>query len=42
MADLVAAVRLPISAHQRAAGTQVVTDLLVLRRRGGRARRRPG
>ena len=33
-ADLVAAVRLPISAHQAAAGTQVITDLLVLRRRG--------
>ena len=33
MADLVAAVRLPMSAHQRAAGTQVITDVLVLRRR---------
>ena len=33
MADLVAAVRLPMSAHQRAAGTQVITDLLLLRRR---------
>jgi N12 class adenine-specific DNA methylase len=33
LADLVTAVRLPGSAHQRAAGTQVVTDLLVLRRR---------
>ncbi len=33
MADLVAAVRLPSGAHQRAAGTGVVTDLLVLRRR---------
>ena len=32
-ADLVAAIRLPGSAHQRAAGTSVVTDLLVLRRR---------
>lgn len=32
-ADLVAAVRLPMSAHQRAAGTQVITDVLVLRRR---------
>ena len=33
MADLLAAVRLPMSAHQRAAGTQVITDVLVLRRR---------
>ncbi|MEU9019216.1 hypothetical protein [Actinomadura sp. NPDC048394] len=33
LADLVGAVRLPTSAHQRAAGTDVVTDLLVLRRR---------
>lgn len=33
MADLVAAVRLPSSAHQKAAGTQVITDVLVLRRR---------
>lgn len=33
LADLVTAIRLPGSAHQRAAGTQVVTDLLVLRRR---------
>jgi SAM-dependent methyltransferase len=33
MADLLAAVRLPASAHQRAAGTQVITDLLLLRRR---------
>jgi SAM-dependent methyltransferase len=33
MADLVAAVRLPMSAHQQAAGTQVITDVLVLRRR---------
>ncbi|HST81415.1 MAG TPA: methyltransferase domain-containing protein [Kineosporiaceae bacterium] len=32
-ADLVAAIRLPITAHERAAGTKVVTDLLVLRRR---------
>ena len=30
MADLVAAVRLPMSAHQKAAGTQVITDVLVL------------
>ena len=34
MADLVAAVRLPMSAHTKAAGTQVITDVLVLRRRG--------
>ena len=33
LADLVGAIRLPPSAHQRTAGTQVVTDLLVLRRR---------
>jgi hypothetical protein len=33
LADLVAAVRLPSGAHQRAAGTKVVTDLLILRRR---------
>src|SRR6266571_8105738 len=33
LADLVGAVRLPSGAHQRAAGTRVVTDLLVLRRR---------
>ena len=32
-ADLVGAIRLPSGAHQRAAGTGVVTDLLVLRRR---------
>jgi N12 class adenine-specific DNA methylase/SAM-dependent methyltransferase len=32
-ADLITAIRLPGSAHERAAGTQVVTDLLVLRRR---------
>ena len=33
LGDLVAAVRLPMSAHQKAAGTQVITDVLVLRRR---------
>jgi SAM-dependent methyltransferase len=33
LADLAAAVRLPSGAHQRAAGTAVVTDLLILRRR---------
>jgi SAM-dependent methyltransferase len=33
LADLVGAVRLPSGAHQRAAGTAAVTDLLVLRRR---------
>jgi adenine-specific DNA methylase len=32
-ADLITAIRLPISAHQRAAGTQVISNLLVLRRR---------
>ena len=33
LADLAGAVRLPTGAHQRAAGTSVVTDLLILRRR---------
>lgn len=33
MADLLGAVRLPSGAHRRAAGTDVVTDLLVFRRR---------
>ena len=33
LADLVGAVRLPTGAHRRAAGTDVITDLLVLRRR---------
>ncbi|MEV6928445.1 UvrD-helicase domain-containing protein [Dactylosporangium sp. NPDC051485] len=33
LADLVGAVRLPSGAHQAAAGTDVVTDLLVFRRR---------
>ncbi|MER7759452.1 SNF2-related protein [Streptomyces sp. NPDC097619] len=33
MADLVGAVRLPAGAHQKAAGTDVVTDLLLFRRR---------
>jgi predicted RNA methylase len=33
LADLAGAIRLPGGAHQRAAGTSVVTDLLVLRRR---------
>jgi N12 class adenine-specific DNA methylase len=33
LADLVCAVRLPGRAHRRAAGTDVVTDLLILRRR---------
>ncbi|MFC3399304.1 hypothetical protein ACFOEP_12885 [Microbacterium amylolyticum] len=33
MADLVGAVRLPSGAHRRAAGTEVVTDLLVFRKR---------
>lgn len=34
MADLVGAVRLPSGAHRRSAGTEAVTDLLILRRRG--------
>jgi hypothetical protein len=33
LADLVGAVRLPSGAHRQAAGTDVVTDLLILRRR---------
>ena len=33
MADLVGAVRLPAGAHRRTAGTDVVTDLLLFRRR---------
>ena len=33
LADLIGAVRLPSGAHRRVAGTQAVTDLLVLRRR---------
>lgn len=33
LADLVGAVRLPTGAHRRAAGTDVVTDLVILRRR---------
>jgi len=33
LADLVTAVRLPRTAHQRAAGTEVITDVLLLRRR---------
>ncbi|WP_308820240.1 SNF2-related protein [Pseudonocardia alni] len=33
LADLVGAVRLPEAAHQRTAGTSVITDLLVFRRR---------
>jgi N12 class adenine-specific DNA methylase len=33
LADLVAAIRLPAGAHQRAAGTAVITDVLVIRRR---------
>ncbi len=33
MGDLIGAVRLPTGAHQRAAGTEAVTDLVILRRR---------
>lgn len=33
MADLVGAVRLPTGAHRRAAGTDALTDLVILRRR---------
>ena len=37
LADLVGAVRLPEGAHRRAAGTEAVTDLLILRRRAPEA-----
>ena len=40
LADLIGAVRLPTGAHRRTAGTDVVTDLLVFRRR--EADRDPG
>src|SRR5690606_36203908 len=33
LADLVGAIRLPTGAHQRAASTDVVTDVLILQRR---------
>lgn len=33
LADLVGAIRLPSGAHRRAAGTDAITDLLILRRR---------
>ena len=33
LADLVGAIRLPAGAHRRMAGTEVVTDLLIMRRR---------
>ena len=33
LADLVGAIRLPTGAHRRAAGTEVVSDLLIFRRR---------
>ena len=35
LADLVGAIRLPSGAHRKAAGTSVVTDLLILRREPG-------
>ena len=41
LASLVTAVRLPSGAHRRAAGTEAVTDLLVLRRQRTRDARRP-
>ncbi|MEV5434444.1 UvrD-helicase domain-containing protein [Streptomyces sp. NPDC052682] len=40
-ADLVGAVRLPAGAHRRAAGTDVVTDVLILRRRDGKVPETP-
>ncbi len=39
--DLVGAIRLPTGAHRRIAGTEVVTDLLVLRRHDGNPVRDP-
>ena len=33
LADLAGAVRLPSGAHQRQPGTEVITDLLIFRRR---------
>ena len=42
LASLVTAVRLPSGAHRRAAGTEAVTDLLVLRRTEPGARPAPG
>lgn len=41
-ADLLGAVRLPTGAHQGTAGTKVVTDLLLLRRREDGAEPHPG
>jgi len=35
MADLIGAVRLPVGAHRRVAGTDALTDVVVLRRRDG-------
>ncbi|MCM2388768.1 UvrD-helicase domain-containing protein [Streptomyces albipurpureus] len=40
-ADLIGAVRLPAGAHRRAAGTNTVTDILILRRRDGGAPETP-
>ncbi|WP_461296383.1 UvrD-helicase domain-containing protein [Streptomyces harbinensis] len=40
-ADLVGAVRLPAGAHRRSAGTEAVTDVLILRRREGGPRGTP-
>jgi len=37
LAELVTAIRLPSTAHEKAAGTRVLTDLLVLRRHDGPA-----
>ncbi|TDP38560.1 N12 class adenine-specific DNA methylase [Nocardia ignorata] len=41
-ADFLGAVRLPNGTHRRVAGTDVVTDILILRRRDGAARRLGG
>ncbi|MEV6360362.1 helicase-related protein [Nocardia asteroides] len=41
-ADFLGAIRLPNGAHRRVAGTDVVTDILILRRRDGDARQLRG
>lgn len=41
-ADFLGAIRLPNGTHRRVAGTEVVTDILILRRRDGEARQLGG
>jgi N12 class adenine-specific DNA methylase len=41
LGELLAAVRLPAGAHRRVAGTDALTDLLVLRRRDGKSTEEP-